>query len=170
MPIYEFYCPSCNTIFSFFSAGVAPKTKPRCPRDCGGGLEKRPSTFATPKRRESDDEPTPFDDLDESRMEGAFAALAGEMEGLEDSEDPRVVSRALRRFGELTGLELGPRMQDALARLEGGEDLDQLEEEFDRDLGEDSDDDLSEFFRLKKAMLKRRARPNVDPELYFLED
>ena len=34
MPIYEFYCPDCNTLFNFFSSRINTEKKPDCPK-CG---------------------------------------------------------------------------------------------------------------------------------------
>ena len=34
MPIYEFYCPDCNTIFNFFCRRIVTDKKPACPK-CG---------------------------------------------------------------------------------------------------------------------------------------
>ncbi|MDH3798752.1 MAG: zinc ribbon domain-containing protein, partial [Desulfobacterales bacterium] len=31
MPIYEFYCEDCNTIFNFFSKSVNTTKTPKCP-------------------------------------------------------------------------------------------------------------------------------------------
>ena len=31
MPIYEFYCDDCNTIFNFFSRSVNTSKRPKCP-------------------------------------------------------------------------------------------------------------------------------------------
>ncbi|MDP3283707.1 MAG: zinc ribbon domain-containing protein, partial [Desulfobacterales bacterium] len=31
MPIYEFYCQDCNTIYNFFSKSVNTKKSPNCP-------------------------------------------------------------------------------------------------------------------------------------------
>ena len=165
MPIYEFYCEACHALFSFFSSAVGPAVHPSCPR-CGQvELPKRPSTFATLKHR-GEDEPSPFDGMDEDRMEGAMDTLMQEMGDLDDDADPSQVGRFFRRFSDLSGLEMGPRMQEALSRLEAGEDMEQLEAEFD-DLGDD--DSLDDLFRLKKAVRGHKpTRPEVDPELYFL--
>ncbi|MGD2029649.1 MAG: zinc ribbon domain-containing protein, partial [Desulfobacterales bacterium] len=32
MPIYEFYCRDCNTIFNFFSKTINTTKKPKCPK------------------------------------------------------------------------------------------------------------------------------------------
>jgi hypothetical protein len=79
--------------------------------------------------------------------------------------DPRQISGLLRRFSEITGLEAGPKLREMIDRLERGEDPDALEGEF----GDDNEEDLSEFFALKKRVLgPRSARPRVDETLYFL--
>ncbi len=83
-----------------------------------------------------------------------------------DEEDPRAMGHLMRRFSELTGLELGDQMQEMVRRLESGEDPDALDEEMDDAFGEDASFD--ELFKLKKAMRARRERPRVDTELYFL--
>jgi putative FmdB family regulatory protein len=170
MPIYEYYCRRCNTIFSFFSAAVNTTARPDCPRCQATGLERRPSTFATLKGSGSgdaeDDLEAPFDQLDEHRLEGAMATLIDEMERAGDSEDPRQMSRLLRRFGEMTGLEPGPRMEEALRRLDAGEDVDSIESDMSDGLGDD--DSFEELFQLKRAVQRRRARPQVDQTLHFL--
>jgi putative FmdB family regulatory protein len=175
LPIYEFYCVACHTVFSFFSARVAPEARPACPRCGRPKLPRRPSRFATlrPGRSESGEEAEDLDPLagvDDARLERAFESMASEFESLDGAAqpDPRQLSRVLRRFTELTGLEAGPKLRDVLDRLERGEDPEALEGEMAG--GEDSaDEDLSEFFRLKSKVLARRAaRPRVDETLHFL--
>ena len=64
MPIYEFYCRDCHTIFSFFSPSVGVERAPSCPRCHRRKLEKRPSTFAMLRRRgDSGEEGDEGDDL-----------------------------------------------------------------------------------------------------------
>jgi putative FmdB family regulatory protein len=171
MPIYEYYCPDCHTVYSFFSARIAPQASPACPRCGRADLGRRPSRFATPRNRAGAPEEGAddlFAGLDESRLESAMEQLAGEIGDLdaEGPQDPRQVSRFLRRFSDLTGLEAGPKMRDLLERLDRGEDPDALEEEMG---GGEGDEDLAELFRLKPAALARRLRrPRVDETLYFL--
>jgi putative FmdB family regulatory protein len=45
MPIYEYYCTKCNTIFSFLSKTFSVEKEPICPR-CKGSLKKHVSSFA----------------------------------------------------------------------------------------------------------------------------
>jgi putative FmdB family regulatory protein len=168
MPIYEFYCQSCHAVFNFFSASSAISTRPACPRCGRGDLPRRPSSFATLRRHGGADEagdPSPLDDVDESRMGAAMDTLMREMGELDENADPRRVGAFFRRFSDLAGLEMGPRMEDALSRLEAGQEIEELDSELE-DL--DHDDSLEDLFRLKKAADRRRRRPQVDPELYFL--
>lgn len=174
MPIYEFYCPDCHTVFSFFSAAVDTAASPACPRCARPALGRRPSRFAALSslgKSDEGDEPSPFDNLDEARLERAMDSLAGEMEGMGDSEseDPRHLARFFRKFGEASGLEPGPRMEEMLRRLERGEDPDALEEEYGGDPETSDEDMFSEFFQAKKeAQARRSKRPAVDETLYFL--
>ncbi|HVR30550.1 MAG TPA: zinc ribbon domain-containing protein [Thermoanaerobaculia bacterium] len=169
MPIYEFYCQACHAVFSFFIASSGAARRPACPRCGRGELPRRPSSFAMLRGRSEstaqEGEPSPLDELDETRMGDAMETLMREMGELDGDADPRRVGAFFRRFSDLAGLEMGPRMEDALARLEAGQELDELEAELE-DLGEE--DSLDDLFRLKKAAERRRRRPDVDPELYFL--
>lgn len=165
MPIYEFLCASCNTLFNFFSARIDTEARPECPK-CSQPLERRPATFATLKHRD-DGEPDPFAGLDESALDSAMESIAGELESAGDDEDPRVMANLLRKFGQASGLEMGPRMEDLLARLEGGADPDALEDELGDEL--DSEEALQDLFRVRRALAGEiRRRPRLDPELYFL--
>ena len=163
MPIYEFYCEDCNTLFNFFTSKPTSR-QPACPRCGREALPRRPSRFATLKHRGAD-EPDPLAGLDESRLETAMGSLLGEMENFEGEEDPRSMARLMRRFSDLTGLEMGERMEDYMSRLEAGEDPESLEREMED--GELGDEEIDEFFHLKKALRERAARPRVDEELHF---
>ena len=165
MPIYEFYCSDCHTLFNFLSSVVDTTTLPSCPRCEKAQLERRPARFAMLKHR-SEEEPDPFDQVDDSRLEGFMDTLMEEMGDLEESEDSRQLANIFRRFGEASGLEFGPRMEEYMSRLEAGEDPERLEEEMEGEM--DEDEALAEFFRLKKKGWREAYRPRVDDTLYFL--
>ena len=172
MPIYEFFCPDCFTLYSFFTASAGTNARPACPRCGRPELERRPSRFATIRSGRDDeaaaDEVDPFAGMDEERMERAMSALGSEFEGMDENAepDPRQVSRMLRKFSEATGLEAGPRLQEMMSRLERGDDPERLEQELG---GGEGDDDLAAFYALKKKVLGARSRkPKVDETLYFL--
>jgi len=179
MPIYEFYCPDCNTVFSFFSSRVNPEAAPDCPRCARPKLARKPSRFAALRRNAGPDKAEaagddPLSGLDEGRVEGAMESLAAELDSMGEGieENPRQLARFFRRFGDLAGLEAGPKMEDMIRRLEAGEDPDSLEDDF-AEGGEGGEDDATgfdEFFRLKKQALAAASsrKPKVDETLYFL--
>ena len=164
MPIYEFYCEQCNTVYNFFSRTVNTDKIPNCP-DCKTvPLKRQMSLFARINRggEEPADEGMP--PMDESRMEKAMAMLASEMDGI-DEEDPRQAVRLMRKLSDMTGLQLGDGMEEALNRMERGEDPEQIEQEMG-DLLESE-----EPFVLGQKTTKgtnRRAEPRVDETLHDL--
>jgi putative FmdB family regulatory protein len=129
MPVYEFYCPDCHTLFNFFSRRVDTTSRPDCPR-CGRQVLKRQvSLFAISKgRTESTDDAALPPGLDEEKMMRAFESMAGELEGV-DENDPKQAARMMRRLFDATGLKLGERMGEAIQRMEAGEDPDLIEAE-----------------------------------------
>jgi putative FmdB family regulatory protein len=127
MPIYEFYCPDCHVIYNFLSTSVDTDKRPHCPRCARPRLERQVSVFAISKglaEQGGDD----LSGLDESKMEQAMSMLAREAGSL-DEEDPRQAARLMRRLSEAAGFELGPGMQEAMRRMEAGEDPEQIEAE-----------------------------------------
>jgi putative FmdB family regulatory protein len=164
MPIYEFYCQDCHTIFNFFSRNVNTKKRPMCPKCSNGPLSRQLSPFAIGGRaREEDDvEDLPFD---ESKMERAMQMLAGQADKI-DEDDPRQAADLMRKLTDMTGMELGPGMQEALRRMEAGEDPDQIESEMG-DLLENEDPFLMPGGKKGVKTLKRTA-PARDETLYDL--
>lgn len=128
MPIYEFYCSKCNTIYSFLSRTIQPDKRPRCPHCGKPRLERQVSVFAATgrSREEGGEDGEPQLPMDESKMEQAMDALAREADGMSE-EDPRQAAGLMRKFSSMTGMEMGPGMKEALARLEAGEDPDAIE-------------------------------------------
>lgn len=165
MPIYEFFCQDCNTIFNFLSRRINTDKQPDCPR-CGRKKIKRMlSTFATiGKARESEDGEA-LAGLDETRMEQALAGLMREAEHLNE-EDPRQMAGLMRKFSERTGISLGDHMEEALSRLEAGDDPDVVE----RDMGDllEGDNPFS-LEELPKKGASGPKPPNRDETLYELE-
>ena len=136
MPIYEFYCETCNTIFNFFSKTINTTKKPKCPKCKTKILSRQMSAFAvTGKAKENSD----ADDLplDEGKMEKAMQMLAGEADKINE-DDPRQAANLMRKLSDMTGLQLGPGMNEALKRMEAGEDPDAIEAEMG-DLLEEED-------------------------------
>ena len=163
MPIYEFYCGTCNTIYNFFSRSVNTATIPFCPRCKTVKLERRMSVFSTLSSGKGESEEDGMLPIDESRMEKAMAMLAGEADRI-DEDDPRQAVSMMRRLSEAAGLNLSSGMEEALNRIERGEDPEQVEAEMG-DILENEDPFSSES---RKGRGKGKARPTVDETLYDL--
>ncbi len=166
MPIYEFYCSDCHMLFNFYSGSINTDKRPVCPRCNKVELERRMSLFSTLRRRQDEeDEDNPFPEMDEQKLERAMGHLAREAEGM-DEEDPKQAAQLMRKLSDMTGLELGPGFQEALRRMEAGEDPEQVEAEMG-DILEQEDP-----FELKKkggsTMLRHMLAPRVDDNLYEL--
>ncbi len=164
MPIYEFYCDRCHTIFNFFSRTVNTRKIPVCPRCKDNKLSRQVSMFAIAGRAKEDGD---MDDLpfDEGQMEKAMQMLAGEAEKINE-DDPRQAAQLMRKLTHMTGMDLGDGMEEALSRMEQGEDPEQIEAEMG-DLLEGEDP-----FQLKgkkgAAGHTRRRAPARDETLYDL--
>jgi putative FmdB family regulatory protein len=129
MPVYEFYCPDCHTIYSFFSQRVDTTTRPACPRCQRRDLERRASLFAISKGRgESEEDAGLPPGMDEEKMMRAIESMAGDFENVDD-KDPKQAARLMRRLFDSTGMKLGDGMAEAIRRMEAGEDPDQIEAE-----------------------------------------
>jgi putative FmdB family regulatory protein len=163
MPIYEFFCDSCNVIFNFFSRRIDTTTAPSCPRCGREKLARRMSTFATIGKAAGGEGEDALSGLDESKMEQAFGRLMQEAEGM-NQDDPRQMASLMRRFSHETGINLGGNMEEALSRMEAGEDPEQIEQEMGDVLG---NDDIS-FETLKKKAAGGGRRPGRDEKLYDL--
>ena len=162
MPIYEFYCEDCNTIFSFFSKTINTTKKPKCPRCKRKVLSRQMSPFAIGGRAAEEGDLDDFP-IDEARMEKAMQALAGQAENI-DEDDPKQAANLMRKLSDMTGLELGEGMNEALRRMESGEDPDQIEAEMG-DLLESEDPFV---LKSKGSRTGARKAPERDETLYDL--
>jgi putative FmdB family regulatory protein len=164
MPIYEFYCATCHTIFAFLSRSVNTSKHPACPRCSRPRLERKVSPFAISKGRGETESEDGLPDIDDARMEQAMGEIAHEVDGL-DEDDPRQMARLMRKLYDSTGLNLGEGVEEAIRRMEAGEDPEKIEEE----LGDQLDDDdplLGMGAKKLTRGMRRLRRPSVDETLY----
>ncbi|WP_028583282.1 FmdB family zinc ribbon protein [Desulfogranum mediterraneum] len=164
MPIYEFYCDSCNVVFNFFSSRVNTEKQPDCPRCGREKIQKMMSTFATIGKASEESGDDPLAGIDESRMEQAFEGLMRDADGVNE-DDPRQMAALMRKFSEKTGLGLGEQMEEALSRLESGDDPEQVEQEMGALM--DSDDAFT-LEGMKKKIRSGPQPPVYDDRLYEL--
>lgn len=168
MPIYEFYCQDCHTVFNFFSRRVDTEKRPACPKCRRPQIERRVSLVTVLKHgaKSGDEEGSGLPDFDEAKMEQAFQAMAGEFENASE-DDPKAMGRLMRRFMENAGMKLGPGMQEAIRRLESGEDPDKIESEMGDQL--ESEDPFQPGVRSTLTDWRNRILPpKVDDTLYEL--
>jgi len=149
MPIYEFLCHDCNRIYSFFSRSFKEDRIPNCPKCHGKNMTKQISLVSPHIRRDlkhpdihsntdnQDGLDHPYDPTEEAKMEKAMRVLEKEMAGMDqENPDPRQLGRLMRRMSEITGEPMPEEMNEAVRRLEAGEDPEKIEEEMGDLFGE----------------------------------
>lgn len=115
MPIYEYLCSKCNVIYQFYVKSSG-NPRPACPKCGAKGLERVMSSFSTSRKgslaaSSSGDDIPDLSDIDES--------------------DPRSMARAIRHMADEMGEDLGPELDEAITRLESGEDPEKVERELE---------------------------------------
>jgi hypothetical protein len=121
------------------------------------------SLFATVSRGKGEDSDVDMPQIDETKMEKAMNMLAREAERVNE-EDPRQAANLMRKFSEATGLKMGAGMEEALRRLEQGEDPEKIEEE----MGDIFEGEEPFSFEDKGKKYPRKSRPKIDDTLYEL--
>jgi hypothetical protein len=150
-------------IFNFFSSSINTEKQPLCPK-CGKlKLDRQMSIFSMGTNREGGDDENPMPDLDESKMEQAMNLLAKEADHM-DENDPRQAANLMRKLTDMTGLNLGASMEEALQRMEAGEDPEQIEAEMGDLLEGEEPFSLKE----KSAKILKSRPPQKDEKLYEL--
>lgn len=138
MPVYKFYCRDCHAVYRFFSRTVNTSKRPACP-GCGRtGLDRRMSSFAITRAEKT--APAAVDKpsgLDDQKLERAMADLAREAENLSEG-DPRQMARLLRKLHQHCDMPLDAKAEEAIDRMELGENPERVEEELGDVLGGES--------------------------------
>jgi len=176
MPIYEFYSPDTNKIYSFFARNLtASSATPRCPDDPKARMQRLVSRFAVTGRRK-EEEDKKGEEAVNPRFEKVMAEMEREMAGMdENNPDPRALGRLMRKMTEATGRRVSEEMEQMLRRLESGEDPEKLEEEFGDALDEIGEeafgfDDLASEEEKRPLRALTRRMPERDPVLYEMSD
>lgn len=147
MPIYEYLCPTCNRVYSFLSQRMTADAEPSCPRCGATDLRKKVSRFAFARGSGERAQPAHGgrddagpDPLDDPRVERAMMRLMADAEHM-DENDPRQMGRLMRRMSELTGEPLDEATDEAVRRLEAGEDPERIEADLGDVFGTGGDGD-----------------------------
>ena len=172
MPLYEFYCEPCHTVFTFRSPRVDTVTVPACPL-CGKALKREVSSFAHAVRgqvREACETGAADGDAAE-RMDRVLAQMGERMHTLEDDDaDPREAVKVMKALADEGGLRFNAEVQEAMARIEAGEDPEKIDEEFSEVFEAENPfaegDDAAG--RSGLGWLRRLRGPRRDPKWYDL--
>lgn len=168
MPVYEFYCADCHTIFNFLSRRANTETKPDCPRCGSTGLERQVSGFAISRGRTEDGKIEGMPDIDEAKLEKVLMGMAGEIDGMNEN-DPRQMARLMRKLSDATGMNLGSGFEEAIRRLEAGEAPEKIEAEMGDAF---ADDNMENIFHKGgiKGLRQKYTPPAHDDTLHPLEE
>lgn len=169
MPIYEFYCQACHRIFSFLSRRIDTAARPACPKCGAAELPRRPSAFAISKNRpeKAADQGPEMPDMDEDKLMQALEQLGPEAENL-DENDPRQAAQLMRRMFQATGMPVGGGWEEALRRMESGEDPEKIESDMGDLFEQDPWTAAAGGAASRLASLRRKLPPSVDQTLYEL--
>lgn len=99
-------------------------------------------------------------------MERALMAMAGEFEHL-DEDDPRQAAGMMRKLFDSAGMRMGDAMDEAIRRMESGDDPEEIESELG-DMIEQEDPFSLKAHRAISDLRRRYLPPKVDPKLYDL--
>ncbi|MCP4714539.1 MAG: zinc ribbon domain-containing protein [Deltaproteobacteria bacterium] len=112
MPIYEYYCEPCNTVFSFYSKTINVSKQPDCPQ-CQAGLTKYVSSFSMGgSTKGPEDMP-----MSSERIEAGMQKFSTEIEKIKD-RDPREAARMRKNFETMAGVSFEEDRRKAAAEEE----------------------------------------------------
>jgi putative FmdB family regulatory protein len=144
MPIYEFACPKCRKIYSFLSKRVNPSHSPACPKCGNKKLSKQMSRFAMTKGlaetaaaggEDGGEGEPPMPDFDDPKVTRAMSELERDMDSL-DENNPKHMAYMMKKMKEVMPAGTMPKeMDEAIKRLEKGEDPEKIEEDMGDILG-----------------------------------
>jgi putative FmdB family regulatory protein len=143
MPIYEYACPRCRVIFSFFSKRLTPERLPVCPKCGNRKMAKQISRFAMSRglkepaaKTEGEGNEPPMPNFEDPRVERAMMEMERDMEHL-DENNPRHMAHMMRKMKDLMPPGAVPKELDvAIKRLEAGEDPEKIEQDMGDVLGD----------------------------------
>jgi len=163
MPIYEFYCNKCNTVYHFFSKTVNTSKTPDCPNCNNIKLVRQLSSFSISKNIENNDS---FDiPFDESKINNAMAMLSKEVESIDDN-NPKQAADLMQKMSDMTGMPLSKNMEEAIQRIASGEDPDKVEADMEDALTNEEPFALNKNKYIKNNMFIQP--PRIDEKLYDL--
>ncbi len=117
MPIYEYRCGKCRRRVDIFVQGFSPPSDPSCTKCGSKELNRIYSSFAM--RRSKNDRGVYDEILSDSKL----------TQGLMRN-DPRALAEWSRKMARATGEDVTPESEELLSRLDAGEDMNKVVEDF----------------------------------------
>jgi len=102
--------------------------------------------------------------IDERKVEEAVSYLASEVQNV-DENNPRQAAQLMRKLAKMTGIKFSEGMEEAVNRLEDGEDPEAIEAELGDILEKENPFEFGDKARRGK---QRSKPPQVDNTLYEL--
>ena len=139
MPIYEFYSPTTNKIYSFYSRRlINDQDVPNCPDGKNYRMKRLISGFSITGKNSKDEEfqtgiensaeTDPFAKLDDSQSALVMKEMEKTISGMDDENpDPRQMGSLMRRMCEMTGEKMDGAMEEVIRKLEEGANPEELE-------------------------------------------
>ena len=127
MPIYEYRCAKCRRRVDIFVQGFSPPTNPSCSKCGSKEISRIYSSFTV--RRSKNDRGVYDEILSDSKL----------TQGLMRN-DPRALAEWSRKMARATGEDVTPESEELLSRLDAGEDMNKVVEDFKQtEMGGDTD-------------------------------
>jgi len=127
MPLYEFYCEPCHTIYTFRFPRVDTQTIPSCPV-CNHTLKKEVSRVncilrtVAPEQADAEGDFS-TEELNDARRNDLLARMEHRLQALEaDDGSPEEAVALMQRMAQEGGYRFSDDVAEAFARLESGED------------------------------------------------
>lgn len=177
MPIYEFFCPQTNRIYSFYARSMAMSGKtPRCPDNPKYRMERIISSFSVTGKNQEEKPSSSGGDPEFPRMDKAMAELERDFSGMDEANpDPKQLARMMRKMSDVTGEKMPETMAEMIKRMEAGEDPEKLEAEYgdaleDLDPADAPDAAAPGDEKATGSKLRPRPRATRDPTLHEMAD
>ena len=180
MPIYEFYSPDLEKIYSFFSHKVRSSDEiPKCPDGEQVSMKRLISGFSITGKQPSEIQESPqgdnsdvdpFADLEPNKAKHLMQEMEKSISSIDDDNpDPKQMGNLMRKMCEMSGERIDDRMEEVVRKLEEGKDPNEIENDMEEYLSGDSIDANEENEESARKLLNQKKMTR-DEELYQFEE
>lgn len=180
MPIYEFYSPDLQKIYSFFSHKVRSFDEvPTCPDDEKVSMQRLISGFSITGKQPSEIQESPqtdnsdvdpFADLEPNKAKHLMQEMEKSISSIDDDNpDPKQMGNLMRKMCEMSGERIDDRMEEVVRKLEEGKDPNEIENDMEEYLSDDSVDANEENEQSVRKILNQKKMTR-DEKLYQFEE